>query len=488
MVPRSNLLLTVVLITGLLGFLPHTAKSAPSLVFDVETGTVLHENDAGRPWYPASLTKLMTGYVVFHALKTGQVTLKSKIKVTANARAEPPSKVGLPLGAEVSVDWALQALMVRSANDMAVVLAEGIGGSEANFVRMMNDAARRLAMTGTYFSNPNGLPDRRNVTTARDMGLLARALIREFPQHQKYFDAPHVKMGKRRLRNRNATFLKLMKEGDGMKTGFICNSGFNVVASATRNKRRLVTVVLGSSSGARRAKTASALIEQGFTKRASAIAGASRKLIEIPNSGAQAGLPVDMAGKVCRRMGKVRLTLARTVRGWSVVLGNNGKATSAQATLDAHLKPLRGVFHGGRAGVVRIPDTKNYAAMIYSLSADQSEKICSHLRAVNQPCKIQQPEVYKAVLARLEQEAKERAAKKRAAAKAKKKKRKAARAKAKAKKKKKSAKKKRRKKKSRKVTAEGSTSASVARPKKKKRAAKPAKKKAPAVSKGDALR
>lgn len=485
--PRSNLLLTVVLITGLLGILPHSAKSAPSLVFDVETGTVLHENDAGRPWYPASLTKLMTGYVVFHALKSGQVTLQSKIKVTANARAEPPSKVGLPLGAEVSVDWALQALMVRSANDMAVVLAEGIGGSEANFVRMMNDAARRLAMTGTYFSNPNGLPDRRNVTTARDMGLLARAIIREFPQHQKYFDAPHVRMGKRRLRNRNATFLKLMKEGDGMKTGFICNSGFNVVASATRNKRRLVAVVMGSNSGARRAKTASALIEKGFTNRAGAIAKASRKLIEIPNGGAQAGLPVDMAGKVCRRMGKVRLTLARTVRGWSVVLGNHGKAVAAQATLDAHLKPLRGVFHGGRAAVVKVPDTTTYAAMIYSLSADQSEKICRHLRSVNQPCKIQQPEVYKAVLARLEQEAKERRAKKRAEAKAKKKKKKAK--KAKSKKKKKTAKTKPRKKKSRKVTAEGSTSSAASQPRKKKRrATKPAKKAAPAPSKADPLR
>jgi len=485
-VPRSNLLLTVVLITGLLSVLPHSAKSAPSLVFDVETGTVLHENDAGRPWYPASLTKLMTGYVVFHALKSGQLTLESKIKVTANARAEPPSKVGLPLGTEVSVDWALQALMVRSANDMAVVLAEGVGGTEANFVSMMNDAARRLAMTGSYFSNPNGLPDRRNVTTARDMGLLARAIIREFPEHQKYFDAPHVKMGKRRLRNRNATFLKIMKEGDGMKTGFICNSGFNVVASATRNKRRLVAVVLGSNSGAVRAKTASALLDQGFTKRSATLLQTPSKLIELPNVGAQAGLPTDMAGKVCRRMGKVRLTLARTVRGWSVVLAKHNKATEAQATLDAHLKPLRGVFHGGRAGVVRVPDTRDYAAMIYSLSADQSEKICSHLRAVNQPCKIQQPEVYKAVLARLQQEAKERRAKKRAAAKAKKKKKKAA--KSKRKKKKKTAKTKRRKKKSQKVKAVGSTSTAAAKPKKKKRAAKPAKKAAPSAPKADALR
>ena len=294
--PRSNLLLTVVLITGLLSVLPHSAKSAPSLVFDVETGTVLHENDAGRPWYPASLTKLMTGYVVFHALKSGQLTLESKIKVTANARAEPPSKVGLPLGTEVSVDWALQALMVRSANDMAVVLAEGVGGSEANFVRMMNDAARRLAMTGSYFSNPNGLPDRRNVTTARDMGLLARAIIREFPEHQKYFDAPHVKMGKRRLRNRNATFLKIMKEGDGMKTGFICNSGFNVVASATRKKRRLVAVVLGSNSGAVRAKTASALLDKGFTKRSATLLQTPSKLIELPNSG-RPGRTADRYGR-----------------------------------------------------------------------------------------------------------------------------------------------------------------------------------------------
>lgn len=414
--------MTVLIASLFLTFASAASRAGPTLVFDVETGTVLHEDDAGKPWYPASLTKLMTSYVVFNAIKNGQLTLETKITYSANARIEPASKIGLPRGTKLSVDWALQALLVRSANDIAVALAEAVGGSEANFVRMMNQHAERLAMTGTYFSNPHGLPDRRNVTTARDLGLLARAIIREFPQYQRYFDAPFLKHGRRRLKNRNTGFLKLSEYADGMKTGFICNSGFNVVASQTREGRRLVAVVLGAKNSGIRAQTANKLLEEGFVKKAGGLFEQPRKLIELTNGGLFARYPTDMAKTVCRRMGNVRITSAKTVRGWSVVLARETNAIDAQEFLDHELKPLKSVFYGGRAAVVRMPDKTGYGAMIYRLDQDQSRTVCAHVSAQGQPCEILQPDSFKEILARLEEKAKEKArqkAKERAALKAK---------------------------------------------------------------------
>ena len=403
---RAKSMLTVVFAALVLLAVPHKAISGPTLVFEVESGTVLHSDDAGKPWYPASLTKLMTSYVVFHAMKNGQLKLDSKISYSLNAQVEPASKIGLPVDTKFSVDWALQALLVRSANDIAVALAEAVGGSEANFVRMMNEHAQRLAMTGSYFSNPHGLPDRRNITTARDMGLLARAIIREFPQYQKFFDAPNVKHGRRRLKNRNTSFLNSSKFSDGMKTGFICNSGFNVVASQTRDGRRLVAVVLGAKNGGVRTQTANTLMVEGFTKKAGGLLQRSRKLIELTNGGLFSRYPTDMAKHVCRRMGKVRITSPQTVRGWSVVLRRESKAMKAQDFLDKNLSPLKTVVYGGRAGVVRTPDKGGYAAMIYRLDAEQSRQLCAHLKAKGQDCEIVHPDTYKQILVRLEEEAK----------------------------------------------------------------------------------
>ena len=403
---RSKSMLTLLLAALLLLAVPHKAISGPTLVFDVESGTVLHSDDAGKPWYPASLTKLMTSYVVFHAIKNGQFKLDSKISYSLNAQVEPASKIGLPEGTKFSVDWALQALLVRSANDIAVALAEAVGGSEANFVRMMNEHAQRLAMTGSYFSNPHGLPDRRNITTARDMGLLARAIIREFPQYQKFFDAPNVKHGRRRLKNRNASFLNSSEFSDGMKTGFICNSGFNVVASQTREGRRLVAVVLGAKNGGARTQTANTLMAEGFTKKGGSLLSRPRKLIELTNGGLFSRYPTDMAKHVCRRMGKVRITSPQTVRGWSVVLRREAKALKAQDFLDKNLAPLKTVVYGGRAAVVRTPDKGGYAAMIYRLDAEQSRQVCAHLKAANKDCEIIHPDTYKQILVRLEEEAK----------------------------------------------------------------------------------
>lgn len=407
---RTHLFSAVVVALLLVVAVPQTVRAGPSLLFDVESGTVLHADDAGVPWYPASLTKLMTAYIAFHAIRNGQLTLESTLTMSEAGRAEPPSKVGLPVGAEFSLEWALKVLIVRSANDLAVSVAEGVSGTEAAFVQLMNETARRLAMTGTYFSNPHGLPDRRQVTTARDMGLLARAIIREFPEHQAFFEAPNVRVGGRRLRNRNS-LLRTMPDADGMKTGFICNSGYNLVASATRDGRRLVAIVLGADNGGQRATAAQALLEQGFADDGGGgLLSLRRKVVELTNGGLFAvSQAVDMAPTVCRNQGTVRLTQPATVRGWSVALGSADAAVDAQTLLDDTLAPLRDEFYGGRAIVVRAPDTGQYTAMVHNLEAGQCTTICSQLRARNGACEILPPDAFQEIIAALEQEEREAA-------------------------------------------------------------------------------
>ncbi len=240
-------------------------QAGPALLFDPHKGTIIYEEDMDALWHPASLTKMMTAYLVFQALRDGKFTLKSKVTCSPLAHAQAPSKIGLPIGAQMSVDLALRTLIVKSANDVAVMLGEKVGGTLPRFIKMMNSEARRLGMKRTRFVNPNGLPDARQVTTARDMGLLARALIKDFPEYAYLFKLPHVKIGKRRMRSHNK-LLRSYEGADGMKTGFVCASGYNVVASATRNGRQLVVVVLGGRSGGARNARATELLDHGFRR------------------------------------------------------------------------------------------------------------------------------------------------------------------------------------------------------------------------------
>ncbi len=239
------------------------AEAGPALVIDSQTGLVIYSEDADAPWHPASLTKLMTAYVTFSALRDGKLSTQDTISCSQHALEQPPSKIGLPVGGTMSVDLALKALIVKSANDVAIMLAEKVAGSEAAFVEMMNATAKRLGMSQTRFFNANGLPHPEQVTTARDMALLAQALIKEFPQHAYLYSLPSFKIGKRSLRSHNS-LLRTFDGADGMKTGFICASGYNVVASARRGDRQIVAVVLGERSNASRTIRAAALIQHGF--------------------------------------------------------------------------------------------------------------------------------------------------------------------------------------------------------------------------------
>jgi D-alanyl-D-alanine carboxypeptidase len=171
--------------------------------------------------------------------------------------------VGLPVGGEMTVELALQALIIKSANDVAVMLAEAVSGSEQAFVAKMNETAKRLGMTRSNFVNPNGLPAPEQVTTARDLAKLSNAILANFPEYARYWSMPDMRLGKRRLGSHNA-LLRTFEGADGLKTGFTCDSGFNVVASATRNGKRLMAVVLGEPSGNERALRAASLLEHGF--------------------------------------------------------------------------------------------------------------------------------------------------------------------------------------------------------------------------------
>ena len=261
---RARTLMWAALLCTAMGLTGTRASAEALLVIEVDTGKVLYAQNAGYPWYPASVTKLMTAYVTLHAVKDGRITFDQPLTVSANAVAQSPVKMGFGAGTQVTVDNALKMMMVKSANDIAVVLAEGVGGSIEGFADLMNWHARHLGMAQSTFVNPNGLPADDQVSSARDLAILARALIREFPEYDYYWHLPGIRMGKMVQRNYN-TLLGRYPGADGMKTGFICAAGFNLVASATRNGKRLIAVVLGAPSSAVRALKAAQLLERGFS-------------------------------------------------------------------------------------------------------------------------------------------------------------------------------------------------------------------------------
>ena len=239
------------------------ASFAPRMVVDVDSGRVLAHQDAFQRWYPASLTKLMTAYVAFRAVKAGEMTLQSPVTVSKNAAAEPPSKMYFAPGSTLTLDAALKIIMVKSANDVATAIGESVAGSENAFIARMNDEAARLGMTGTRFVNAHGLPGGGQYTNARDMAVLAVALRREFPQYASYFALEGIRSGDRTYRNFNL-LIGRYRGADGMKTGFICSAGFNQVSSATRSGRTVVVVVLGAASLRDRAEESARLLEEGL--------------------------------------------------------------------------------------------------------------------------------------------------------------------------------------------------------------------------------
>jgi D-alanyl-D-alanine carboxypeptidase len=278
-----------------------SAQATPYLVADAGSGQVLIDNEATAQWYPASLTKLMTVYVALDAVRNGKLTLDTPLIMSARAARMPPSKMGFGPGTEVTLNNALKMLMVKSPNDVAVMVAEGVSGSVEGFADEMNAGASRLGLHESHFVNPNGLHDPAHVSSARDMAMIARALLREFPDHADLFSIGALQLGNQYIPNHNG-LLGRYPGADGMKTGFTCPAGWNVVASASDYGRRLIVVVLGAPTAKSRNQEAADLFDRGF-----AMAGGSGSLESLPSSGAAAP---NMRADVCLRRNAAALAAA----------------------------------------------------------------------------------------------------------------------------------------------------------------------------------
>ncbi len=299
-------LICLVFLAGMYSARPVLA--APALLMDADSGKVFYAEDQDLPWHPASTTKLMTAYLVFEAIKEGRLKLTDAVLQSERSIQEPPSKIGYPVGIGMSIELALQSLIIKSANDVAVMLAEKIGGTVEGFSARMNRKARMLGMQNTHYVNPNGLHHVEQVTTARDLAILTQAIWRDFPEHRSRFSRAFMNIGKRRLRSYNS-LLRSFDGADGMKTGFVCASGYNIVASATRNGHRLVAVVLGARNMAERAERAKALLSYGFEyydwKMLFDGRARSPTLTSLPVGGDRNAAPVDMRPTVCRPRARI---------------------------------------------------------------------------------------------------------------------------------------------------------------------------------------
>ncbi|MGA2495697.1 MAG: D-alanyl-D-alanine carboxypeptidase family protein [Roseiarcus sp.] len=283
--------------------LSEAAAAGPSLVVDVDSGQTLSENNATEPWYPASLTKLMTTYVALQAVRDGRLTLDTPLTMSARAAAMPASKMGFAPGVEVTLDNALKMLMVKSPNDVAVMIAESIDGSVEAFAAEMNATALKLGVHESHFVNPNGLHDPAHVSSARDMAIVARALLRDFPEQLDLYGIGALQLGDEIIANHNG-LLGRYPGADGMKTGFTCPAGFNVVATATHGGRRLIVVVLGAPSPLERTMEAARLFDAGFAKW-----GGGEGPPESLADSAVRSAP-DMRGEICSRRNRAAVLAA----------------------------------------------------------------------------------------------------------------------------------------------------------------------------------
>ena len=284
-----------------LAFGAGSVQATPYLVVDADSDQVLMQNEATAPWYPASLTKLMTVYVALDAVRNGKLTLDTPLIMSARGARMPPSKMGFRPGTQVTLDNALKMLMVKSPNDVAVMVAEGVAGSIEAFADDMNADAQRLGMRESHFVNPNGLHNPDHVSSARDMAIVARALLREFPDHADLFSIGAIQLGNRYIPNHNG-LLGRYPGADGMKTGFTCPAGFNVVASANHSGRHLIVVVLGAPSARTRNQEAADLFDRGF-----AAGGGSGSPESLPSG---SGAARNMRADVCLHRNAAALAAA----------------------------------------------------------------------------------------------------------------------------------------------------------------------------------
>ena len=284
-----------------------SAVSAPyaALVMDARSGEVLHSRNADTRLHPASLTKMMTLYIVFEAVKKGELSLDTNVKISKKAAAEPPSKLGLKPGQRIKLRYLIRAAAVKSANDAATALGEAVSGSEAAFARRMNRTAKALGMTRTTFKNAHGLTEAGHLSTARDMTILGRHLFYDHPEYYNLFSRRSTHAGLRDVANTNSRFLGAYRGADGIKTGYTRAAGFNLVASAERGQERIIATMFGGRSTAQRNARVAELLDMGFDRAPSRVAVRKptppRYAPEAPEPGAGKTIRVVRAVKVSPR-------------------------------------------------------------------------------------------------------------------------------------------------------------------------------------------
>ncbi len=307
-----GLFLCVFLVSLLAAPMRATAAPYAAMVMDARTGEVLHSRNADTQLHPASLTKMMTLYVAFQAIERGEITLDTPVRISRLAASEPPSKLGLRAGQTIRLRFLLRAAAVKSANDAATAIGEAISGSEAAFATRMNRTARAMGMRNTNFRNAHGLTQSGHLSTARDMSVLGRHVIYDFPQYYNLFSRRSADAGIATVRHTNRRWLDAYEGGDGIKTGYTRAAGFNLVASAQRGQERVIATVFGGSSTSARNARITELMDMGFNR------APSRATIRRPNppaamlssnSGAQAN-----PGKIVRVSGLINRSIRPTAR------------------------------------------------------------------------------------------------------------------------------------------------------------------------------
>lgn len=270
----ARLGLIVLAAVWLLACLPISAAAAPyaAMVIDARSGEVLHSRNADTRLHPASLTKMMTLYIAFEAVERGEISLDTKVRISKNAAAEPPSKLGLKAGQRIAFRYLIRAAAVKSANDAATAIGEAISGSEAKFARRMNRTARALGMSNTTFKNAHGLTESGHLSTARDMTTLGRHLFYDYPDYYNLFSRRSTNAGIKEVSNTNRKLLAAYRGADGIKTGYTRAAGFNLVASAERGNERIIATVFGGRSTATRNARVAELLDMGFQRAPSRVA------------------------------------------------------------------------------------------------------------------------------------------------------------------------------------------------------------------------
>jgi D-alanyl-D-alanine carboxypeptidase len=381
-----------------------------SIVIDAATGAVLSQSNADAVRYPASLTKMMTLYLVFGALHSGKWTLDTKLPVSVHASEQSPTKLGLRPGQQISVKDVILGIVTRSANDAAVVAAEGLGGTEGNFAQLMTAQARRLGMTNTHFDNASGLPDPLNTTTARDLAHLSQALVRDYPQYYRYFSTPEFTFNGQKIMNHDH-LISWYQGADGIKTGFINAAGFNLATSAVRDGRRLIGIVLGGPSPYARDHYMAKLLDAAFAGTAPAPA-----LPDLREASAVVTAPVQTApdaraariaqarAKKTKRRHVGALDVAETTashrverdeqHGWAIQVGAFNRIAGARKAAEAaaELAPMQLTDAG-----IEISSMRNHKrsavhrARLMGLTAAQAHEACHILVEKDRDCLVLSP-------------------------------------------------------------------------------------------------